>query len=177
VKRAPIVLGSTAAGLGLVLSFHTHGLTTVRVKSTGPSTSARPNTPTSEARGTSPSTLRPGSTTPGSTTPGSTTPGSTTPGSTNPISTQSATGNDIDYRYGDIQLKVTKTGNRITEIDVIQNGAVDPRSAQINSIAVPMLTTQAVNAQSSQIDGISGASFTSEAYTEALQSALDQLKA
>jgi uncharacterized protein with FMN-binding domain len=162
VKRAPIVLGSTAVGLGLVLSFHTHGLTTVGVKATGPSTSIPATGPTSAAGGTTPSTLR---------------PGSKTPGSTTPASTQSATGNDIGYRYGDIQLKVTRTGKHITLIDVVQNGAVDPRSAQINSIAVPMLTTQALDAQSSQIDGISGASFTSAAYSEALQSALDQLKA
>ena len=159
MKRAPIVLGATAVGLGLVLSFHTHGLTTVRVRSAAPSTSVPTSSPSSiGAGGTTPSTLRPSST-------------------TTPTSTRSATGNDIGYQYGDIQLKVTVTGRHITSIDVVQNGAVDPRSAQINSIAVPMLTTQALDAQSAQIDGISGASFTSAAYSEALQSALDQLKA
>jgi uncharacterized protein with FMN-binding domain len=61
-------------------------------------------------------------------------------------------------------------------VNVVQNGATDPHSAQINSIAVPMLTSQALSAQSAQIDGVSGASFTSAAYAQALQSALDQLK-
>jgi uncharacterized protein with FMN-binding domain len=88
---------------------------------------------------------------------------------------RSATGQDIQYQYGDIQLKVTQQGTRMTSIDVVNNGANDARSAQINSIAVPMLTQQALQAQSVQIDGVSGATFTSNAYAQALQSALDQL--
>ena len=78
--------------------------------------------------------------------------------------------------YGDIQVKVTKQGTRIANIQVLKEDATDPRSAQINSIAIPMLQQQAMSAQSANINGVSGATFTSQAYYEALQSALDKLK-
>ena len=162
MNRAPIVLGSTAVGLGLILSFHTRSPATVHVKSSAPTTSPIAGSgtgTTSPSRGSSPTTAPSAGASP------------TTPATT----TRSATGQDIVYQYGDIQLKVTERGTRISNIDVVQNGADDPRSAQINSIAVPMLTSQALSAQSSQIDGVSGASFTSAAYSQALQSAIDAL--
>jgi uncharacterized protein with FMN-binding domain len=162
LNRAPIVLGSTAVGLGLVLAFHTHSTTAVHITSSAPTTSgtAAPGTTTAPSRGGgSPNTAAP------------------TP-TTSPASrTRSATGQDVTYQYGDIQLKVTEVRTRISNIEVVQNDASDPRSAQINSIAVPMLTSQALAAQSSQIDGVSGASYTSAAYSQALQSAIDALPA
>ena len=51
----------------------------------------------------------------------------------------------------------------------------DPTSQQICTEAIPMLRSEALSAQSGTIDGISGATYTSEAYTQSLQSALDKL--
>ena len=49
----------------------------------------------------------------------------------------------------------------------------DPRDQAINSQAIPLLRSQALSAQSAKIDGVSGATFTSEGYITSLQSALD----
>jgi uncharacterized protein with FMN-binding domain len=160
-----VVIGSTAVGLGLVLGFHTHPSHASRVSQ--PTTKTTPKatpTTTPQTRGdagtASPSTA-------------TTRPTSSTP---SPVaSNKTATGQDIQYRYGDIQLAVTATGTKITNISVLQEGATDGRSQQINGDAVPQLTSEAMTAQSSQIDGVSGATYTSAAYAQSLQSALDQL--
>ncbi len=155
MKRAPIVITSTAAGLVLVLTFHTSP-PSLHVKTATGSTND----------GT---TGKPG----GSTT---TTPGATpTTEPTGANTTRKATGSDIQYRYGDIQLEVTTSGSRITDISIAQEGSSDGRSFQINSQAVPILQSESLSAQSAQIDGVSGATYTSEAYAQSLQSALDKL--
>ena len=171
MRRAPFVIGATGVGLGLLLSFHTKPIHVSSASAGGDS-----------GGGTSGTTATPPTTvatppTDGGTGGGSastTTPTTSTPPTTSGVRT--ATGDDIQYRYGDLQLKVTERGSSITKIQVVEEGATDPRSAQINSQAVPMLQRQAMSAQSANIDGVSGATFTSMAYQEALQSALDQLK-
>ena len=50
----------------------------------------------------------------------------------------------------------------------------DPKSSQISAVAIPSLEQQAMTAQSAQVDGVSGASYTSAAFAESLQSALTQ---
>lgn len=161
MKRAPVVIGSTAVGLGLVLSFHTH-----------PSHASRLTQPTTKTTPTTTPRTGAGSGT-GSPSTATTSPPSSTPKTV--ASTKTATGQDIQYRYGDIQLAVTATRTEITNISVVQEGATDGRSQQINGDAVPQLTSEAMAAQSSQIDGVSGATYTSAAYAQSLQSALDQL--
>jgi uncharacterized protein with FMN-binding domain len=91
--------------------------------------------------------------------------------------TRSATGSDAQYPYGDIELKVTMTGTKITDVTVVKHSVTDPRSEMIDQIAVPELRAQALAVQSAKIDGVSGASYTSAAYEQSLQSALDKLKA
>ena len=51
-----------------------------------------------------------------------------------------------------------------------------PRSAQISSIAAPILRREALAAQSASIDTVSGATYTSEAYAQSLQAALDSAR-
>ena len=46
----------------------------------------------------------------------------------------------------------------------------------IDDAAIPQLRAQVLSADSANIDGVSGATFTSQAYAAAVQSALDQLK-
>jgi uncharacterized protein with FMN-binding domain len=173
MNRAPVVIGSTAIGLGLVLSFHT---ATTKHRSHLSIGSAPPGT-------TTPTTAAPGGTgaPPSSTatTPGETgaPPSATTTTPAGSDAARTATGQDVQYRYGDIQLQVTEKGSRITNITVVSNNGIDPRSVFINQQAVPMLQSQAMQSQSPNIDGVSGATFTSEAYAEALQSALQQLGA
>jgi uncharacterized protein with FMN-binding domain len=60
-------------------------------------------------------------------------------------------------------------------VATVELTADDPHSQEINAEAVPQLRGQALSAQSAQIDGVSGATFTSRGYEASLQSALDKL--
>ncbi len=86
-----------------------------------------------------------------------------------------ATGQDVPNQYGDVQVRVSAVGGRITAVSAVQLPSGDGRSQEISSFAGPQLAQQALAAQSAQIDGVSGATYTSESYRASLQSALDQL--
>jgi uncharacterized protein with FMN-binding domain len=87
------------------------------------------------------------------------------------------TGADAPNKYGDVQVQVTTSGGRITRVAALRLPSSDGRSLQISSFAGPQLAQQALAAQSANIDGVSGATYTSESYRTSLQSALDQLPA
>jgi len=114
-----------------------------------------------------------------STSPGTTTPAPTSgttgpaPTTTTPASTSGQyAGTDVVYRYGDIVVQITVSDGRITNVTIPQESATDPRSQSINSQAIPILTSEALAAQSLQFDAVSGATYTSEAFAQSLQSAL-----
>jgi len=88
-----------------------------------------------------------------------------------------ATGAVISTRYGDVQVEVTISGGAIAEVTALQLPDRDRRSESIASAAEPILREEALTAQSANIDLLSGATYTSEAYAESLQSALDQVRA
>lgn len=94
-----------------------------------------------------------------------------------PVSNPTATGEAVQSQYSTIQLRVTRKGGKIVKIDVVRDDTGDGRSASINAHAEPILMQQALAAQSSHIDGVSGASYTSDSYRQSLQSALDKLGA
>lgn len=76
-------------------------------------------------------------------------------------------------RYGVVQVQVVITGGAITDVIPVQYPQQSGMDQQINSQAIPMLRSQVLSAQSAKIDGVSGATFTSEGYITSLQSALD----
>jgi uncharacterized protein with FMN-binding domain len=84
------------------------------------------------------------------------------------------TGSVVQTRFGPVQVQVTIAGGRITDVTALQLPNDRQRSAEISQIAEPMLRSEALTAQSAQIDLISGATYTSDAYAQSLQSALDQ---
>jgi uncharacterized protein with FMN-binding domain len=142
-KRAPIVLGTTVAGLAGVLAFHTHA-------TTGGGSSARPTPPAS--------------------TPASSGGQNAAPAS-HPA-TRTVTGPVVGYGYGQLAVTVTLTGGRITDITVSTLQVAEPTSAQIADAAVPVLRREVLAAQSARIAAVSGATYTSEAYAQSLQAAL-----
>ena len=79
----------------------------------------------------------------------------------------------VDTRYGPVQVEVTLDGSTIKAIAAIQLPGGDRRSEQISNRAEPTLQSEALQAQSANIDGVSGATYTSEAYAQSLQAALD----
>ena len=83
-------------------------------------------------------------------------------------------GDTVQTQYGPVQVQITVSGGRITRSEVLQVPWGNGRDQEINSRAVPILNSEAVQSQSAQIDMVSGASFTSSGYLTSLQSAIDQ---
>jgi len=77
------------------------------------------------------------------------------------------TGAAIQYRYGTVQLSVTLTNGSITAINLVKATATDGRSR-----AFPTLVSAAISANGIGFGNIGGATFTTDAFKQALTSAL-----
>jgi uncharacterized protein with FMN-binding domain len=88
--------------------------------------------------------------------------------------TTTVTGSVADTQWGPVQVELTVTGGRITEVNVLQYPSGNPKDAEINDYALPILTQETTSSQSASIDMVSGATVTSTGYIESLQSAIDQ---
>lgn len=82
-------------------------------------------------------------------------------------------GDVVETRYGDVQVQVVISGGEIVDVVALQTPGGDRKNIEINNRAVPVLRQAVLDAQSADIDSVSGATYTSEAYVESLQSALD----
>jgi uncharacterized protein with FMN-binding domain len=89
--------------------------------------------------------------------------------------THSVTGAVERFGYGELAVRVTVTGSRITNVTVPALQTAEPFSRQLSEQAIPLLRSQVLAADSASINGVSGATFTSEAYATSLQAALDKL--
>jgi uncharacterized protein with FMN-binding domain len=159
LPRSLAALASTGVGLWLVLAYKstpaprtvaTTGGTSLPSAST--STVPPPSSPTTTA--TTPTTVAQSS-----------------------AGTRTIDGTTISTNYGDVQVEVVLQGNRIVDVKALQLPFDRPRSEFISEQVAPMLRSEVLDAQSAQIDTISGATFTSEGYAESLQSALDKANA
>ncbi|MDQ0814417.1 uncharacterized protein with FMN-binding domain [Streptomyces sp. B3I7] len=86
---------------------------------------------------------------------------------------RTVTGGEMQTRWGPVQVEVTVAGGKVTEVTAVEYPTENPRDQQINSYALPRLRTEALAAQSADIDTVSGATYTSDGYKQSLQSALD----
>ncbi|ACU34348.1 FMN-binding protein [Actinosynnema mirum] len=73
-----------------------------------------------------------------------------------------------ETRYGQVQVQLTYEGDRITAVTMLKQ----PGSAPTRQ-AVPVLVEETLEAQSAEVDSVSGATTTSAAYVRSLQSAID----
>ena len=87
--------------------------------------------------------------------------------------TRTVTGETAQTRWGPVQVKITLTNGRITDVSAVQSPSDNPRDQEINSYALPELRREVLSAQSASIDTVSGATYTSDGYRQSLQSALD----
>jgi len=87
--------------------------------------------------------------------------------------TETYTGSTASTRWGDVQVTITVTNGEITAVQVPVYPTGNGRDQQINAYALPILTQETVQAQSADIDTVSGATVTSDGYLQSLQSALD----
>jgi uncharacterized protein with FMN-binding domain len=165
-RRAVVTIVATALGLVLLFSFKT------------PDETPAPGGPAAIAFGTP----APGATSP--VTPGATSGGAAAnptpapPASSPPKATaasQQVDGDVIGTQFGDIQVRLVVSGGKIVDVQALQLPSDRRRSAQISQFSEPILHSEALQAQSAQIDTVSGATYTSEAYRESLQSALDRV--
>ncbi len=81
-----------------------------------------------------------------------------------------ATGDSIAYEYGTVQLEVVRSGGKLTEINLLQAGANAGREQ-----AFPYLVQYALDAQGTGFANLSGATFTTDAFKQALDSAVSKL--
>ena len=73
----------------------------------------------------------------------------------------------MKYQYGTVQVSVTKTGSKITDVSVVQGGATHGREGTF-----PYLVQYALDAQGTSFGNITGATYTTDAFKSALSSAL-----
>jgi uncharacterized protein with FMN-binding domain len=83
------------------------------------------------------------------------------------------TGSTIQTPFGYVQVQVTLQGGMITDVQTLQLPS-GGRSSEISQYAAPQLRSEVLQAQSAQVDSVSGATYTSQAYRQSLQAALDQ---
>ena len=140
MRRAPLVLSATVAGVAATLGFNAHAPRAATPAAPVAAVSTTAKSPTSSTSST----------------------------------TKTVTGDAVPNRYGIVQLEVTISAGRITAIQAVQLPNADPKSAEINAYAEPLLRQSALSAQSANIDVVSGATYTSDGYKTALQSALDK---
>lgn len=85
-------------------------------------------------------------------------------------------GSVADAYYGNIQVQAVISGGKLTDVIFLQYPNDRGHSVSINNYAMPILKSEAIQAQSAQVNSVSGASDTSAAFQESLASALSQAK-
>ena len=86
------------------------------------------------------------------------------------------TGTDENAYYGRVQVQVTVVNSQIASVKMLDYPSDRRTSRYINSQALPILKQEAIQAQSGDVDFVSGATLTSRAYVASLSDALDQAK-
>jgi uncharacterized protein with FMN-binding domain len=87
------------------------------------------------------------------------------------------TGSAADAQWGYIQVKALVKGGKITDVQFVQYPNERSRSVEINQYADPILTSEAIQAQSAQVDVVTGATDSSVAFMQSLGDALSQAQA
>ena len=151
-KRGAFALGLTAFALALLLNFQTPT-----------------EVPAASSRGTGSAAGTGAATGTGSTTGGT---GTSSGAKANATGTRTVTGQLEDTRFGPVQVAVTLNGRQIVDITAVALPS-GGRSGQISNYVEPILRSEVLQAQGPNIDGVSGATFTSMAYAQSLQAALD----
>lgn len=86
------------------------------------------------------------------------------------------TGPNVDAFYGLVQVRALVSNGKIAQVQFVKFPNDRRTSVRINAVAVPYLQSEAIQAQSANVDFISGATLTSEAFAQSLQAALNAAK-
>jgi uncharacterized protein with FMN-binding domain len=159
MRRAPAVIGATIAGVAAIISFH-------------PQRQADQLPLAAASGGGDGSTGQGGG---GASQAASSTAGAGSALAVGASAPQTIDGSVETTPYGPVQIQITVQGGQLTDVQAIQLPTADSRSYEISSQAGPILSRQALTAQTAQIDGVSGASYTSAGYEASLASAISQI--
>ena len=186
MKRALLIATGTVGGLGAVLAITPPQFTSTENSSlamagvgapASTATSGTTQSATPDANAAAPTASAKASTksSPNSTATTQTqTPAANTPAPAPVQTTKSVsgtfTGDSVDVRYGFVQVKITVVNGKITEAQAVQ--APSGKNDRWTQRAVPILRQQTLEAQSANITGASGASYTSYGWYTSLASAL-----
>ena len=154
MRRALPALLATIAGLALLASFHT--------AAPAKAATAVPTTATTPPAGGTP--------------PPAGTSAPTTVVAAGGKRTGQFDGPAIPTQFGDVQVRVILKAGRITDVQGLQMPFDHRTSAEISQQAQPLLHDEILQAQSANIQLLSGATYTSDAYQRSLQAALDALR-
>ena len=183
MKRALLIAGGTVGGLGAVLAITPPQLgSSSSINIAGGTTSGATSTSASASASSSPSTQTTKSSKPVATkkvtaqaTASATASATPTAAATTAAAAPAAksgtfTGPAIFVNYGTVQVKITVANGKITDAVAVQ--APSGRNDRYTNMAVPILKQQTLAAQSANIKGASGASYTSYGWFKSLQGAL-----
>lgn len=162
MRRITLWALSTLTTLVLLFSYHTSTAGSGTTLAAGTSVQAPAGAGTTDS----------GTTGSGTTDSGTTDSGSSSSGSTSAAKTYD--GDTVQTRWGPVQVRITVQDGKITASEAIVYPNGNHEDVQINSAALPVLSQEAVQQQSADIDMVSGATVTSEGYLSSLQSAIDQ---
>ena len=170
IRRTPFVLAGTIAGLAGLLSFRsTPASMTLGTVASAASNSATTPTSAPASSGSAPAGSGSGNT-------GATTPTTTVAQSTPMSGVHSATGPLVNYYFGVLSVKVTAAGSKVENVTIKSiNDGGNPLSQSIDQASIPQLESQAMAVQNANIQGVSGASYTSAGFKMSLQGALTKL--
>ncbi|KJF17313.1 FMN-binding protein [Acidithrix ferrooxidans] len=190
MKPSLKLLGAASVGFVGVIAIHGPAPSTqssALVKSSAPAQSATTTTAATASSGATTTTAATASsgattTTAATASSGATTttvvkaaPTTTAAPSSSSIANATMVGKLENYGYGQMAVKVTITNNKITDVTVSSLQTAESYSLQIEQQVVPILKSEVLKAQSTRIMGITGATYTSEAYAYSIQSALTKL--
>ncbi len=86
------------------------------------------------------------------------------------------TGDSTYAYYGNVQVKAIIQSGKIADVQFLDYPQDRSNSRMINSYAMPLLTQEAIQVQNANVDAVSGATFTSQAFVQSLGAALVQAK-
>ena len=187
MKRALLIAGGTVGGLGAVLAITPPQLSTTSsiniaggsaIGTTGTGSSASASSPSPSKASSSAATTKPTATKKATATQPAATQSATTAATATQSTAAAAstvkdgtfTGPSVNVNYGNVQVKITVVNGRIT--DAVAVKAPSGKNDRYTNMAVPVLKQQTLKAQSANIQGVSGASYTSYGWFTSLQGAL-----
>lgn len=181
MKRAILVGGGTLAGVAAVLALNPDAASTAAASASSSISSGTSSSSSSSSSGSTSGSSSSGSDAGSTATPSASSSAAADSGSSSSSSSSSSTDGtytgdsvDVGRGYGNVQVEITVQGGRIVDVTALEVPQNDGRSAQISSVAIPYLVDQALQAQSSDVAGVSGATYTSVGFAESLKSALVQ---